>query len=199
LEQYDGLKLSSEEKAVILMGRRGDLISPNDIIRRLGIVDTEHYRQVVSSLQTKGVLSTALTKLAAKAASKRKGVAVRDVARFKVKNVKDISSDRIGRSHAPVTRDALEDVDEKRALYVGNIPPNTSERDVVSAFEQFGNPETVIIPRAGGLSKGYAFIEFDENHDLNKIMSAAISIGGRHVIIRRKLPRTPSRSARKSN
>ena len=61
LEQYDSLDLSAEEKATILIGRRGDLITPNDIIRRLGIVDIEHYRQVVHSLQTKGVLETTIT------------------------------------------------------------------------------------------------------------------------------------------
>jgi len=161
LEQYDGLKLSPEEKAVILMGRRGDLISPNDIIRRLGIVDTEHYRQVVSSLQTKGVLSTALTKLAAKGISKRKGVAIRDVARFKVKNAKEIIAER----STTANRESLEVVDEARAVYVGNIPPNTNERDLIAAFQRFGTPASVIIPKVGGLSKGYAFIEFEEDQD----------------------------------
>ncbi|HTO59642.1 MAG TPA: RNA-binding protein, partial [Bradyrhizobium sp.] len=146
---------------VILMGRRGDLISPNDIIRRLGIVDTEHYRQVVSSLQTKGVLSTALTKLAAKGISKRKGVAIRDVARFKVKNAKEIIAER----STTANRESLEVVDEARAVYVGNIPPNTNERDLIAAFQRFGTPASVIIPKVGGLSKGYAFIEFEEDQD----------------------------------
>jgi ATP-dependent DNA helicase RecG len=189
LEQYDILSLSPEEKAVILMGRRGDLISPNDIIRRVGIVDTEHYRQVVHSLQTKGVLITALSKVAAKGISKKKGVGIRDVARFKVQSAKELSANRDVKSHPLAKRETLETIDETHALYLGNIPPNTNERDIVRAFEKYGAPDTIVIPRAGGLSKGYAFIEFGEPQNFEPILAAKIEIGGRQLVIRRKLPR----------
>ena len=82
LEQYDTMDLSADEKAVILLGRRGDLIAPNDIIRRLGIVDIEHYRQVVHSLQTKGILETTMPRASVAKAARNKGVGRRDVGRF---------------------------------------------------------------------------------------------------------------------
>ncbi|RYZ76149.1 MAG: hypothetical protein EOP06_31610, partial [Proteobacteria bacterium] len=84
LGQYDGLALSAEEKAIILIGRSGNLIAPNDIIKRLGIVDIEHYRKLVDSLQKRGVLINTLSKNQLSSAQKRGGVGARDVPRFKI-------------------------------------------------------------------------------------------------------------------
>jgi ATP-dependent DNA helicase RecG len=197
LEQYDSLSLSAEEKATILMGRRGDLISPNDIIRRLGIVDTEHYRQVVYSLQTKGVLETAIRKSKAQNVARRKRIGIRDVARFIVKPVKDIGSarDRL-RAEAPksVKRVSVDKADvetigsENRALYVGNLPLNTTERDIVRAFEGYGSIAAVFLPRYGNLHRGYAFVEFEEAEKAQSALRAEISFGGRKLVIRWKRP-----------
>lgn len=192
LEQYDNLNLTPEEKAVILMGRRGDLISPNDIIRRLGIVDTEHYRQVVYALQTKGALATAVKKHTAQNLARKKRVGVRDIARFKVQNMKELSSGREikarelnqNKSEPPETINS-----ETKALYIRNIPPNTTERDILAAFKDYGTVESVIIPRTEGLSRGYAFLEFENSDMAQKALSAKTDIGGRHLVIRWKLPR----------
>jgi len=212
LEQYENLALSSEEKAAILMGRRGDLISPNDIIRRLGIVDTEHYRQVVYSLQTKGVLETAIPKSAAQNRARKKGVGLRDIPRFKVLSYKDLGTLRESKSRStppsiaaspgrigkiPVVRAPTPRINEMPeliggeggALYVGNIPANIKERDIAYAFKDYGSLAAIVIPRSGGLSKGYAFIEFDEPDIAQKALSAKVSIGGRTLVIRWKRPR----------
>lgn len=187
LEQYESLKLSSEEKAVLLMGRRGDLIAPNDIIRRLGIVDIEHYRQVVYSLQKKGIFETAISKLSAKKAAGKKGVGIRDIPRFKVKSFKDLSPRR---ETPKIEPDTIEDVvnSEPKSLYLGNIPPNTNVRDVISAFAEFGQPANVVIPRAGGLSKGFAFIEFEDPATAQNALKAKIRLGGRTLVVRWKRP-----------
>ncbi|MER8958887.1 ATP-binding protein [Mesorhizobium sp. M0701] len=195
LEQYDGLQLSSDEKAVILMGRRGDLISPNEIIRRIGIVDTENYRQIVHSLQTKGIFETALPKMKAKQLSQRKGVGVRDIPRFKVRPARDATHRReSSQGREPphkiynVTPEKVVESQEK-GLYIGNIPPNTSERDIIMAFKEYDQPASVIIPRTGGLSRGFAFLEFDDIAIEQKAIGADIILGGRKLIIRRKNPR----------
>jgi ATP-dependent DNA helicase RecG len=44
LEQYAPFALSAEQKAIVLLGRKGNLVAPQDIWDRLGLVDTEHYR-----------------------------------------------------------------------------------------------------------------------------------------------------------
>ena len=189
LEQYNTLELSMDEKAVSLLGRRGDLIAPNDIIRRLGIVDIEHYRQVVYSLQTKGILETSLTKTAVSSIARKKGVGRRDVGRFKIKPGKDSRpKGSIPRKPLAATKENY-NLNTAHSLYVGNIPPNTNKRDLIDAFSNFGQPETVSIPKNNGLSRGYAFIEFERAEIVQRALRAEIVLGGRKLVIKRKLLR----------
>lgn len=188
LEQYDSVELSSEEKAVILMGRRGDLIAPNDIIRRLGIVDTEHYRLIVHSLQTKGILETAIPKAKVQQAARQKGVGARDIPRFKVRSAKDAFAKR----STPKTRENISvdvNIDDARALYIGNIDSNTNEQNIVAAFRDFGSIEVAVVPKLNGFSRGYAFIEFEDVASAEQALTSVIVLNGRKLVIRRKFPR----------
>lgn len=60
LRAFGGILLSRDEQRVLLLGRDGHLITPNEIIRSLEIVDTEDYRKVVDTLQKKGLIFNAL-------------------------------------------------------------------------------------------------------------------------------------------
>ena len=188
LEQYESLGLSPEEKATILMGRKGDLIAANDVIRRIGIVDTEHYRQIINSLQKKGILETALKKWDAQRFAKKKRVGLRDIPRFRIKSFKD-SRQRGGREGKIELEKGK--IRENRKLFVANIPPNTTERDIVTAFADFAHPEAVEIPKEGGLSKGYAFVEFENAKIAGQVLEANISLGGRLLVIRWQSPKFP--------
>ncbi len=194
LDQYEAFHLTPEEKAAILIGRKGELIAPNHIIRRLGIVDIEHYRQVVASLQKKGILETVVDRAALK--NMRRKVAARDVPRFKVRDAREAFAKPIAK---PRSRRAETVNEESRlpqeiggghsqALYLGNIPPNTTQRDLIAAFAAIGRPASVIIPQTNGLSRGYAFIEFDKIEQTRDALKAEISLGGRKLLIRPKLP-----------
>lgn len=191
LSQYDNLSLSSEEKAVILIGRRGDLFSPNDIIRRLGIVDTEHYRKVVDSLQRKRVLGSAISKMAAKQQGQKKGVGQRDVPRYKIVPAKDIVSKRLNTPSVKLDSDIT--LDEGRALYVSNLPPNTTERDFTFALSEFGDIENIVIPRAGQDIKGFAFLEFSSREVAAKVLAKGITFGGRRLVLKWKQIPTKTR------
>src|SRR5574337_1065826 len=202
LQQYDTFSLTREEKAIMLIGRRGDLIAPNDIIRRLGIVDIEHYRRIVHSLQTKGLLESAIDKNKATRDAKKKKLSIRDFPRFKIKQVKDALlairdhlPDRIARSSDNSDLDDAmsgEAYENDLKIYVGNIPPNTTRRDVLAAFVNFGAPVDIIIPMSGNTNKGYAFVEFGDPGTTRKVLGAQVSMGGRRLTIRRKSPRAPS-------
>lgn len=189
LDQFESIDLSAEEKAVLLLGRRGDLIAPNDIFRRLGIVDTEHYRQVVYSLQTKGVIESVTTRKQAQATARRKGVGARDIPRYKVvaplrgaARSRTVSNKIPKRVEKSVSRNS-------NALYLGNVPPNTSERDIIRAFADYGTPAAVFVPKSGGYSKGYAFIEFDEFDAAKRALEADIFLGPRRLVIKWQTPR----------
>lgn len=197
LEQYDSFKLTPEEKAILLLGRKGDLISTNNIWMRLGIVDTEHYRQVLHSLQTKGIIESAVSKVRAQAIAKSKKTTVRDIPRFRVRDVKDIPARSVqkgskGKAVRVVQQAAVKSEPfsggDAQALYIGNIPPNTTRRDLINCLTEFGQPANIVIPMSGRLTRGYAFVEFDDAELSQRILGSEIFLGGRKLVIRWKLP-----------
>jgi ATP-dependent DNA helicase RecG len=72
LEQFSVHKLTAEHKAILLLGRSGDLISTQNIIDRVGIVDVEHYRQLSEYLQRRGLLRSEMNNRDALRVSKSK-------------------------------------------------------------------------------------------------------------------------------
>jgi len=82
------------------------------------------------------------------------------------------------------------DSGESIGLFVGNIPPNTTDRDLAVAFREYGTLATIIIPKADGLSKGYAFVWFEDTEAAKRALQAKLILGGRHLVIRWKTLRT---------
>ncbi len=85
LDAFGEFNLSREEKLIVLLGRGGKRISPNQIWEALDIVDTEEYRQIIEVLQTKGLLSSQITRRAAGSIARREGIAPREVPRFVIR------------------------------------------------------------------------------------------------------------------
>jgi RNA recognition motif-containing protein len=52
-------------------------------------------------------------------------------------------------------------------LYVGGIPYQTTEQDLIELFQQVGDvtTATVIVDRATGRSKGFGFVEMDDTQE----------------------------------
>lgn len=201
LSQYDALSLTAEEKAIILLGRSGELISPNEIINRLGIVDIERYRQLLELLQRKGILVNTIPKKSLQAAVKRKGVVARDVSRFKIIPFADVTAPKTdNRSARSVSaksssdskkpeRESAKNFDDS-AVYIGNIPPNTTQLDLVYAFRDIGVLNNTRIPQSDGLSRGYAFATFEDSAAAALAVKSSVNMGGRSLVIRWATPRT---------
>ena len=88
LDAFTEFHLSREEKLIVLLGRAGNLISPSQIWNALDLVDTvdtEEYRRIIEQLQTKGLLSSQITRSAAGSAARRRGVGPREVPRFAIR------------------------------------------------------------------------------------------------------------------
>ncbi|KAI9207790.1 uncharacterized protein BJ171DRAFT_565562 [Polychytrium aggregatum] len=88
----------------------------------------------------------------------------------------DRSGDRYGdrpraassrRTRADVIRGTDTDRKETTCLYVGNIPYDFVERDVVDIFEKFGRLKSVSVPvdRITNKNKGFAFVNFIDRRD----------------------------------
>lgn len=58
-------------------------------------------------------------------------------------------------------------------LYVGGLPYQTTENDLISLFEQIGPvaSATVITDRETGRSKGFGFVEMNDNEDAQRAIS----------------------------
>jgi ATP-dependent DNA helicase RecG len=198
LDQYENLHLTAEEKATALLGRRGDLIAANDVIRRLGIVDIERFRQVIASLQDKGILETAVSKQNAQRTARGRKVAVREIPRWRVRSSKEIKIPHHETTPAKldiakIPSDSGAEIGQSQELYLGNIPPNTTEQDLISAFSAIGPLANIRIPQSGGLSRGYAFVEFDDKAHTQEALSSEIVLGGRKIVLRPANPRRPKK------
>ncbi len=84
LDQFDHHDLSREQKAIVVMGFDGNLVAPQDIWDSLGIVDTEHYRQLDRLPRELGILKSEVPKAKAQKMAHLRKTTVRHIPRFKI-------------------------------------------------------------------------------------------------------------------
>ena len=79
-------------------------------------------------------------------------------------------------------------------LYVGNLPYQTSEDDLRSAFEAYGavSSVNVIVDRETGRSKGFAFVEMDNNSEADAAIKGlnGQAMDGRAINVNEAKPRS---------
>lgn len=70
-------------------------------------------------------------------------------------------------------------------IYIGNIPYNMKEQNLIDVFKEFGAVESakVIIDKKTRRSKGYGFVEMKDSRDEENAIEAlnGKEIGGRKV------------------
>jgi cold-inducible RNA-binding protein len=79
-------------------------------------------------------------------------------------------------------------------IYVGNLSYNTTESDLRNLFTPFGNPSSVavVMDRQTNQSKGFGFVEFDNDAEARAAISAlnGKELGGRSLKVNEARPRT---------
>ena len=72
-------------------------------------------------------------------------------------------------------------------LYVGGLPYQTTEEDLISLFQQIGNvaTATIIIDRATGRSKGFGFVEMGDTQEAQDAISRlnGTTLGNRTITV----------------
>lgn len=80
-----------------------------------------------------------------------------------------------------------------KTLYVGNLSWGTSEQDLASAFEAHAPviSSRVITEQETGRSKGFGFVEVDDN-DAPKVIKEmnGFQLGGRSLIVNEARPKS---------
>jgi cold-inducible RNA-binding protein len=78
-------------------------------------------------------------------------------------------------------------------IYVGNLSYNTTESDLRDLFSPFGNPSSVavIMDRQTNQSKGFGFVEFDNDAEARAAIAAlnGKEIGGRSLKVNEARPK----------
>ncbi len=82
-------------------------------------------------------------------------------------------------------------------IYVGNLPYNTSESDLIDLFGQFGEvvKAAIIMDRETGRSRGFGFVEMTDLELGRKAVEAlhGSDFGGRQLTVNEARPREPRR------
>ena len=80
-----------------------------------------------------------------------------------------------------------------KKLYVGNLPYRMADSDLHEAFSQYGNVSSasVIMDRDTGRSKGFGFVEFDDDNAAEEAMNAmnGQDMDGRSLVVNEARPK----------
>lgn len=135
LENFEGISLSKDEKAVIVLGYNDKHISANEIIEACGIVDIEEFRKLVEGLQSKNILVQSMTRSAAYALAKKQNKSRRDIQRWRVIvpnsnaiTTRQRSAPRPAKEAArrtPLTKD-----NARQKVFLGNISRDVPDDEV---------------------------------------------------------------------
>lgn len=166
LERFEACGLNREQKAVVVMGQNGAVIAPQDIWDKLGIVDTEHYRQLVLSLQELGILGSTISKSKAQNRARSRRIPVRRIPRFTIQvpetaGVRSATSAKVKGSRSAqkrpstrVAKDMVKDAPNPVAkLYLGNVPVHASDDELLEFLSDYGSISDLNRP---GFSEGFA-------------------------------------------
>jgi RNA recognition motif-containing protein len=81
-----------------------------------------------------------------------------------------------------------------KSIYVGNLPFSATETDVRDMFEQYGTVHSakVITDRETGRSRGFGFVEMDDNEAQEAIEATdGTEMDGRPLKVNEARPRAP--------
>lgn len=89
IQAFDFIDLTREEMLIILLGKNGNLISPQMIYDHLELSDWDDYRQIIEKAQIKGILFNALKDTEKRRIADKNNISKRDVKRLKVRTPKE--------------------------------------------------------------------------------------------------------------
>ncbi len=158
LDNFKSLDLSREERAIIRLGAKGELLSPKQIWDTVGIVDTDVYRSYIEKLRKKGVLVSEISKTRAVLLAKKTHKDKKSIPRFRIIIPKN-ESEKMNIQAEPL------DSSDYAKIFVENVHYDCQEEDIFNEFSKFGEIDSVIIPRdrTSKKGKGFAYVEFSNN------------------------------------
>jgi ATP-dependent DNA helicase RecG len=155
LSLFDVHKLSESQTAVLALGFEDKEFSTQDIIDRLGIVDTDQVRETLTPLRQLGLVIRTKSDAQAYNVAKKSRLAKRAVPIYKViSNINPSDANPITESEKEIARQEI-------TLFVGSLNYAVTSEMILTAFEYFCAVLNIAIPEGnlyGSHNKGYAFV-----------------------------------------
>jgi ATP-dependent DNA helicase RecG len=205
LSLFDEFNLPESQTAVLALGFEGKEFSTQDIIDRLGIVDTDQVREILTPLRNLGFVIRTKNDAKAMGISKKMKIPKRSVPMFSVianptvlaRREHGIPPDAIENQTAPSAKTIEDsefvDADEGAVLHVGNLDYRTEATELYSAIEAKCAVLALDIPAdryRPDRNKGFAFVTVAlKNQSIAEILRSLADIELRG----RKLSINPSR------
>lgn len=159
LSLFDEFKLSENQTAVLALGFEGKEFSTQDIIDRLGIVDTDQVRQILTPLRQLGIVIRTKNDARAISISKARKIPKRAVPMFKViGSPGDVKTEDTAPGDTKFS--AMEAASQGK-LHLGNINYSTTRERIFEALEPFCTVLSVEVPASNSDSqknRGFAYV-----------------------------------------
>lgn len=159
LSLFDDFKLSENQTAVLALGFEGREFSTQDIIDRLGIVDTDQVRQILTPLRQLGLVVRTKNDAKAMAISKARRIPKRAVPMFKVT---ENPSKGPGASEQPSSEEAAQDVSPNEVrLCLRNLNYESTSEGVCAALADRCSVLSIEMPPSKlstAKNRGFAFV-----------------------------------------
>ena len=193
LSLFDSYKLPENQTAVLALGFEDREFSTQDIIDRLGIVDTDQVRQILTPLRQLGLVIRTKNDAKAIAISKAKKIPKRAVPMFRVVTRPNEPSSVGLDAVSPSDDSNLKTIDPLEcALFIGGLDYQTTSEGIFSALDGRCNVLSVDIPppaQNNSKNKGYAFVTVEPlDATLSEFLASLqnLQIDGRTVSVRFK-------------
>jgi len=190
LDKFTRLELTREQKTVVRLGYDDHIVSAKDIWEAVGIVDTDAYRRLIESMRRIGVLTDALTRKDVEKLARKRRITRKAVPRYVIHAPATPTT-----THFPKETSVAPQTDETEyaRVFVGNIPLEVTELQLVEAFQPYGDVVDVVIPldRVSGHNRAFAFVEFESLDAARKAIdnTGGVEIDGRRLYVRLAKPR----------
>ena len=188
LSLFDDFKLSENQTAVLALGFENKEFSTQDIIDRLGIVDTDQVRQILTPLRQLGLVVRTKNDFKANVIAKSRKIPKRSVPMFGViANPKDLHNP----PSAPIEESEAEALSATEVrLHLGNVSYESTTESICGALEGKCSVLSIDLPqstRIPGKNRGFAFIVVEPaaGNVIELLASLQnIEIDGRRVSVR---------------
>lgn len=140
LKTYSFIELSKDEQKILLLGMTGKLLTANQIIDILKIIDIDDYRKVLESMLSKGLIYSAVTDNQVGFRKKAYGGNRREVPRFLVRNSLELTQfhGELSEAIAQVTFSGVVDTDSLRRISSKLSKSNPYQRNISMSLKYLG-------------------------------------------------------------